>query len=107
MVVEGSAGTPQGAVGPGTSSHPHTNLHKKKAAPGSARLKQASSGRSLDPAEPGEPEPYKLARLTRSAHTGEPLQTIKGGGEASSGMQGGARARLGHLVDATSGYRPR
>lgn len=46
----------------------------------------------------------------RGAHTEEreekPLKSIKGfGREASPGMQGGARARLGHLADATSRYQ--
>lgn len=91
-----------------TSSHPTQTF--TKAAPGSARLKRASSGRSPDSANPSEPEPYKLARLMRGAHNrrrgGKPLKSIKGlGGEASPGMQGGARARLGNLVDATSSYQ--
>lgn len=47
----------------------------------------------------------------RGAHTGEggeALKSIKGlGGAASPGMQGGARARLGNLADATGRYQSR
>lgn len=90
-----------------TSSHPTQTF--TKAAPRSARLKRSSSGRSPDSVNPSEPVLQigrTHERCTHRRRGGKAPKSIKGfGREASPGMQGGARARLGNLADATSRYQ--